>query len=109
MIHIDVKKGKKVTIEVKGHAGAGKLGEDVVCAAVTTLCITYARAMTQIRAKGFEAVMKEGYAHMECTRIKANAPYIHMVLSGFVMLSEMYPEYITLEKENIEDVSGKGA
>lgn len=108
MITIDVKKGKKITIEVKGHAGAGALGEDVVCAAVTTLCITYARAMTQIRAKGFESVMKEGYAYMECTRLKGNAPYVHMVLSGFVMLSEMYPEYITMEKENPEDAKSVG-
>ncbi len=108
MITIDVKKGKKITIEVQGHAGAGTLGEDVVCAAVTTLCLTYARAMTQIHAKGFEATMREGYAYMECTRLKANAPYVHMILSGFVMLAEMYPEYVTMTKQNFVEVIGKG-
>ena len=107
MINIDVKKGKDVVIEVKGHAGGGELGEDVICSAVTTLVLTYARAMTQIHAKGFEAVMKEGYAHMKCRRIKANAAYIHMILSGFVMLSEMYPQYVSMEKQNIEDVKGE--
>lgn len=108
MITIDVKKGKMVTIEIRGHAGAGELGEDVVCAAVTTLCLTYARAMTQIRAKGFSSVMQNGYAYLECKRMKANAPYVHMMLSGLVMLAEMYPEYITMTKENIEEVIGKG-
>ncbi len=107
MIKIDVKKNRDVVIVVEGHANAAELGEDVICAAVTTLCLTYARAMTQIHAKGFESVMREGYAYMKCRRIKANAQYIHMMLSGLVMLSEMYPQYITMTKQNIEDVISK--
>lgn len=103
MINIDVKKNKEVVVEVTGHAGAGSLGEDVVCAAVTALCLTFTRAMNQIQAKGFEATIRNGYALMRCRRIKANAAYVHMLLSGFVMLCGMYPQYITMTKENIED------
>lgn len=104
MIEITVKKDRYVDIEVKGHAGAGEIGEDVVCAAVTTICLTAVRAMNQIQASGFEGTLGNGYAHIRCKRVKANKAYIHMTLSGLVMLAEMYPQYITLDKQNIKDV-----
>lgn len=107
MIEITVKKGKYVDIEVKGHAGANEIGKDVVCAAVSTLCLTTVRAMNQIQASGFEGTLGKGYAHIRCKRVKANKAYIHTILSGFVMLSEMYPQYITLDKQNIDDVNGE--
>lgn len=108
MINIKVRKNKYVIIEVDGHAGADDIGKDVVCAAVSTICLTLTRAMNQIHASGFEATLSNGHAYIKCKRVKANAPYVHMALSGFVMLAGMYPQYITMDKQNIEDVSGKG-
>ncbi len=107
MIDIKVKKGKKIHIVVDGHAGANDIGKDVVCAAVSTIVLTLTRAMNQIRATGFEATLQNGHAEITCRNTKANKAYIHMALSGFVMLAGMYPQYITMDKQNIEDVKSE--
>ena len=107
MITIKVKKGKKINIVVDGHAGSNEIGKDVVCAAVSTIVLTLTRAMNQIRATGFEATLQKGHAEIVCRNTKANKPYIHMALSGFVMLSGMYPQYITLDKQNLDDVKSE--
>lgn len=103
MINIKVRKNKYVTIEVDGHAGADDIGKDIVCAAVSTIVLTLTRAMNQIRASGFEATLGNGHAVIKCRNTNANKPYIHMALSGFVMLSGMYPQYINLDKPSSED------
>lgn len=108
MINIKVRKNKYIDIEVDGHAGSDDIGKDVVCAAVSTIVLTLTRAMNQIHATGFEATLQNGHAKIRCRNTKANKAYIHMALSGFVMLSGMYPQYIKLDKRNYEDAKGNG-
>ena len=108
MIKIKVRKSKYINIEVDGHAGSNDIGKDVVCAAVSTIVLTLTRAMNQIQATGFEATLQNGHAVIKCRNTKANRPYIHMALSGFVMLDGMYPQYIELDKQNYEDAKSNG-
>jgi uncharacterized protein YsxB (DUF464 family) len=107
MIDIKVRKGKKIKITVDGHAGSGEIGRDVVCAAVSTLCLTMMRAATQVKLNGFEADLQDGHAEIVCKNTASARPYVHFMLSGFVMLAGMYPQYITLDKKNTDDVIGK--
>lgn len=57
-----------IGFEIKGHAGYGESGQDIVCSAVSILGLNTANAMDTFTDDSFEAQMNEdGYLKLLCT------------------------------------------
>jgi uncharacterized protein YsxB (DUF464 family) len=86
-------------VTVKGHAGSGPEGHDLVCAAVSALALTLAGNVSHMEAQ--EAVrnvvinLKEGNAEIQCTpyrRYKDSVEQIYQAICvGFELLATKYP------------------
>lgn len=92
-------------VTVKGHAGSGPVGHDLVCSAVSALALTLAGNVSHMEAQ--EAVysvtinLKEGDAEIQCTpyrRYKDSVAQIYRAICvGFELLATKYPENISYE------------
>lgn len=100
---------RELCIEAKGHAGYGKRGEDIVCASVSILMYTLEQAVYALHESGglsgeheMRSFFDDGIASVAC---KCSAPEAHAeakkiystIESGFLLLSENYPQYVRLE------------
>ena len=98
MISIDVKRrNRRVVVSVKGHAASAPKGEDLVCAAVSTLILTLREALVRAKAQGFECSLEDGNAIIKFKQDKYTKPYMHTVMCGFDFLASAYPQYIKLK------------
>ena len=92
-------------VTVKGHAGSGPEGHDLVCASASTLALTLAGNVSYMEAQ--EAVhgviinLDEGNAEIQCTpyrRYKDSvSPVFRSICVGFELLATKYPENIFYE------------
>lgn len=92
-------------VKAEGHAGAGKYGQDVVCAAVSVLLQTLANEVTEAARAGLLAVgvvahgdgwMKVEMTPTDQTQDMADA-WVELVQDGIDALAESYPENVELE------------
>lgn len=92
-------------VKAEGHAGAGKYGQDVVCAAVSVLLQTLANEATEAARAGLLAVgvvahgdgwMKVEMTPTDQTQDMADA-WVELVQDGIDALAESYPENVELE------------
>ena len=96
----------KISYEVKakGHAGAGKYGQDIVCAAVSVLMQTLANEVEEAARAGLVALGAvahgEGWmrvevtpTHESCDMVEA---WVELVQDGLDALAERYPENVEL-------------
>ena len=98
MINIDIKrKNRRVVVSVKGHAAAAPKGEDLVCAAVSTLVLTLQQTLARYKADGLEYKLGEGDAIITFKQDKYTKPYMHTIMCGFDFLASAYPQYIKLK------------
>lgn len=98
-IRIDV---ENMCMAVSGHAGYAPVGQDIVCAAVSTLTYTLVQNLALLLCSDdYSNEIKDGYAY-----IKANPPDetaeacrdIFMVIAnGMFMLQAKYGQYIQVE------------
>ena len=92
-------------VTIKGHAGTGPEGHDLVCAAVSALALTLAGNVAYMDAQeavyGVVTDLKEGNAEIKCTpyrRYKDSVAQIYRaVCVGFELLATKYPENIFYE------------
>ena len=97
MINIDIKrKNRRVVVSVKGHAAAAPKGEDLVCAAVSTLVLTLRETLARAKVQGFEYKLDDGNAVITFKQDKYTKPYMHTVMCGLDFLASAYPQYIKL-------------
>lgn len=92
-------------VTVKGHAGSGPEGHDLVCSAVSALALTLAGNVAYMEAQ--EAVrnvitkLEEGNAEIQCTpyrRYKDSVEQIYRAICvGFELLATKCPENISYE------------
>lgn len=92
-------------VTVKGHAGSGPEGHDLVCSAVSALALTLAGNVSYMEAQ--EAVrnvvinLKEGDAEIQCTayrRYKDSVEQIYRAICvGFELLATKYPSNISYD------------
>jgi len=92
---------------VQGHAGAGKKGEDIVCAAVSVLTRTIIRVLSNrkdITIRG--SIPGEGnfYLETECAEdgrefLAASGAFL---IEGLLSVSAEFPDYckVTIERRN---------
>ena len=100
-IHIDV---EGMRLEAKGHAGYAPPGQDIVCAAVSTLVYTLAQnLMLMLHPDEYSAKFEEGYAYIEAHPPEASAERCRGVFmtiaNGLNMLAAQNDQYIQLEGE----------
>lgn len=78
-------------VEIRGHAGAGDYGHDLVCAAVSTLLLTLTEALESV-GRVQTRVIESGYALVTTT--DRHSPYLDMAQVGFRLLGRKYPEHV---------------
>ena len=96
----------KISYEVKakGHAGAGKYGQDIVCAAVSVLVQTLANEVEEAARAGTVALGAvahgDGWMKVEVTPTRESCDmveaWVELVQDGLDALAESYPENVEL-------------
>ena len=93
--------GKTLALAVKGHAGKGPVGEDIVCAAATMLAYTLAQNVSKYRLglKGRPKIqMKEGDIIVRCRPKDRHRNQLRLVYEtigeGYRLLSFNYPDAV---------------
>lgn len=95
--------GTKLSASIKGHAGAGEYGHDLVCASASILAYTLAQNVYDM--EGRCAVQDEpivhlepGNSYIECTCVGGHlADVINVFLviaTGYDLLADRYSEYL---------------
>ncbi len=89
---------------VSGHAGQAPIGQDLVCAATSTLIMALVEDTAQNEDKliARKASVQSGYTYL---KVVPSAEYkeacegaFSVVRSGFALLSQRYPKYISYEE-----------
>lgn len=91
-------------VKAKGHAGAGKCGQDIVCAAVSCLMQTLANEVEEAARAGLVALGAvahgEGWMRVEVTPTHESSDmveaWVELVQDGLDALAESYPENVEL-------------
>lgn len=91
-------------VKAKGHAGAGKYGQDIVCAAVSCMMQTLANEVEEAARAGLVALGAvahgEGWMRVEVTPTHESydmvEAWVELVQDGLDALAESYPENVEL-------------
>lgn len=105
MINIII--GKNV-IEVTGHAGYAPVGQDIVCASVSTLFYTLAQNVRILncekKLKSHDIVLQEGYSRIKAEALKNYENEVNLLFEyikiGLQLLEHSYSSFIQIN--NIE-------
>lgn len=86
----------EISLEIKGHAGFAKKGEDLVCAAVSTLGQTLVIYLNIDNDK-FDYSIRDGY--LWCYAKGSNAKTaLHVIMAGLHTLAENYPDHVSINR-----------
>lgn len=94
---------EKTGIAMSGHAGAGKAGEDVVCAGATTLAYTLGQALLELEEAGClkeapEVVLTPGEIRLRCVPAEEwriwTENLFHVFRAGYELLGRTYPKNV---------------
>ena len=91
-------------VKAKGHAGAGKYGSDIVCAAVSVLMQTLANEVEEAARAGLVVLGAvahgEGWMRVEVTPTNESCDmveaWVELVQDGLDAVAESYPENVEL-------------
>ena len=100
---------RNMVLELKGHAGYGPKGTDIVCAAVSVLIQTLVKNLIKFSDYGWyilEYDLEEGDAYIHC-RVNGYFSFVvemfRFTMEGLKMLAEEYPKHITIEGGEAEN------
>lgn len=97
------KEGSITSFKVEGHAGYAPHGQDIVCAAVSTLVIGTINGLQELTDAPFDATVDEGIAEVE---IYTPSSYSNVLVRSMVMslegIQEEYSEFINIY-ESVSD------
>jgi len=95
---------RKFSMTIKGHAGAGEVGHDLVCASASMLAYTLAYDVQINEEMGIlddvELRLEEGDTEISC-HCKTQEAYNYLrrafvvISNGFLLLQNDYPENVT--------------
>ena len=108
MIRILVQRGTEDSvrrIRVEGHSGYAEAGSDIVCAAVSVLCITLANGLrkygdTPISARSSSA----DYELVFCETYRDGSvadSLVKTVLDGMSAIAQKYPGFVEIREEHL--------
>lgn len=100
-VNVDV---EGMRLEVNGHAGFAPPGQDIVCAAASTLAYTLAQNLVlTLQPDEYTAKFEDGHARIEARPPEALADDCRRIFmtiaNGFYMLEVQFDQYIQLEGE----------
>ncbi len=95
-----VYKIKEAVLEVKGHSNYAPVGEDIVCAAISTACIMTANLIDKLdlRYNILDLVCEEGYFRLQVnTSNETTLSIFENLVETLDSISEQYPKYLKLK------------
>lgn len=102
MINITFKPNT-LELEINGHAGQNKKGEDIVCSAISTLFYTLGQALIDSEEMLEEKLTfkdEDGAGYLSCKpkeKYKGNIVRSYWtILEGFRLVAENYEKYVKL-------------
>lgn len=103
MIHINIDVDG-MQLDISGHAGFAPVGQDVICAGVSTLAYTLAHNLAMLLpTEYYTATLEEGHAYIEARPPEALAEFcrsIFMIIAnGLCLMAAQHDQYIHLEGE----------
>lgn len=98
-IKIDESKNGVDKISISGHSGYKESGSDIVCASVSSICITTVNAIIRIDSSAIEYDEKEGYLTVD---IKRHTTVVDILIQNMIELlyelEEDYKNYIKIDE-----------
>lgn len=93
---------RKLYVTLKGHAGAGVPGQDLICCAASAITYTLAANIRRMQKRGWlkkaRIRLAPGDAEIICTPCakaqEAVRCRVEAVCLGFAMLAQEYPEFV---------------
>lgn len=99
-------KPKTLELEATGHAGHGKKGKDIVCAAISTLFYTLGEALWQSSSMLYEEPLikdEDGIGYIVChpkEEYEGNIARTYWtILVGMSAMAEQYPQNVKFTVE----------
>lgn len=95
---------------LKGHAGAGVPGQDLICCAASTMTYTLAANVRRMQKRGWlkkaKIRLSPGDAEIACTPHasvrEAVSSRVDAVCLGFAMLAREYPDFVRFQMQKEE-------
>ena len=88
MIKISIKKDE---ITISGHSGYGEEGTDIVCASVSSICITTVNAILSINEEAIDYTESDGFLNI---KIKKTDDVINKLINNMInLLKELEKQY----------------
>lgn len=95
----------RLRIDVEGHAGAGEVGQDIVCAAASMLINALAGVLEEAEERGrmqYGFKTEDGkasvYANPNLGYLNEAKAYFRMCVKGFRMLAKEYPKNVDIKE-----------
>lgn len=86
-------------ITIKGHAGYAPLGQDIVCAGVSTLAQTLIASIEALTEDAIQYDIQSGWVEIKFGKLSANAKLlIASFFVGVEMIADTYPDNVKLTK-----------
>ncbi len=89
-------KGDNIFLQCKGHAGYADAGNDIVCAAISTLTQTLIRYLTENDIE-CDYHVESAELYVASQNPKARAAF-DVVMCGLKMLEAAYPAYLSIHR-----------
>lgn len=101
-----------VEILIEGHSGYGETGNDIVCAAISTLTYTLLNELRRLRANAnvyrLETEIEEGKIHIIAGGCRIGArECFYTILTGFRMIEEHFPKNFQIYSESGGEMEDK--
>lgn len=101
MIVVSYEKSREsCTLRVEGHAGYAARGSDIVCAAASILFYTLANYLSARKEAEVQVTKRNGDALLTARGEEAGKG-LALILTGFFLLQESYPEYVRVQESPI--------
>ena len=96
MITITKSKNK---IIITGHAGYALHGQDIVCAAVSTLLQVFVASVEELTEDNIKTDIEAGNAFIVYKNLSANAQLLKdSFVLGLELIAQSYPHHVRIEK-----------
>ena len=95
---------RRMELTAEGHAGAGKHGEDIVCAGISAIVTSLGQYMLRYEA-GMrpELTLKSGESKIRARPVwgwrRRTREAYRQAVDGLTIMAESYPDYVSIEEE----------
>ena len=94
---------KKHEVKIKGHANSAPMGEDLICAGISTLTVALSRALKEAKSQGLidelTLDLDDGDTHVKAKPKEEAVPTVNTIfttiLNGYDAMSISFPQYVS--------------